>query len=122
MSKLTIVLFFLLFGVSIAFGQQKQKCGYLFSEVIFAADQPGDYGSLAFGVTIEIKHKNKIIQLTSNEVGVIYENLPKGKYYLISARTAEGVLLDFEPDQIRDFEIKPKKMKRLPIIFLKPKI
>ena len=104
----------------ITLGQQSDKSGDLFSHVAYSSGQEGGYATLAAGIVIELKSKNKTITLTSNEGGVIYESLPEGEYLLLSARTSEGVLLEFKPGQNKIIKVKRKRENRFDILLLKP--
>jgi hypothetical protein len=99
--------------------QQADKNGDLFSHVAYSSGQEGGYATLAAGIVLELKFKNKTVTLTSNEGGVIYESLPEGKYLLLSAKTSKGVSLKFKPGQNKIIKIKRKQENRFDIFLLK---
>lgn len=117
-NNLIIIAVIILLLASIVVGQQKENKGYLFGRV--AIDDPKKEYSIPLPfVTIELLHKNKNIKIITNEMGLIDEMLPKGKFQLLSVKTKEGVLFEFVSDQKKSFEIKAKKQEQFNIT-LKP--
>ena len=71
-------------------------------------------------VTVELKHKDKVILLLSDDHGNYVKELPEGTYCLKSARDAEGKLLNFSPRQYKCFKVRSKKDTRFDVMLLKP--
>jgi hypothetical protein len=100
---------------------RKEKKGYVFGEVRFKPEKDGDYTVWAPDIILELKHKGEIIKIITNEGGLIDERLPRGEYQLLSAKTKEGVSLDFVFSQNKSFQIQPNKTIRFIIGLMKPK-
>jgi hypothetical protein len=119
-NKLIFTSILLLILINTAAGQNKNQTGYLFGNVLFAPARQGDYGTPAAGIIFEIRRKNKVTKVATNEAGLIDEKLPVGNYLLVSAKTAEGTLLSFKSNQYKCFQIKSNKTERFDIVVLKP--
>lgn len=100
--------------------KQQTKYGSLLGNAVFVDAEEKENLGAAREVIIELKHKGKSIQITSDESSIIAEKLSTGNYCLSSAKTKEGISLSFSPNQSKCFEIKVNKIKRFDVMLLKP--
>ena len=100
-------------------GQAQCSEGYVFGSV--AIDDPSkEYSIRLPSVLIELRRKDKIIVILSNDAGLIDEKLAKGQYFLTAVKTRSGELFEFVADQRRNFEIRANKAARFHIL-VKPR-
>ena len=78
----------LLFAIVVN-GQKKEKIGHLYGHLVLATPNERK-GELLPDAIVELLHLNKRIIITADEGGVMDEDLPTGKYQLVSVKNAEG--------------------------------
>ncbi len=123
-AKSAIFNLFLLFAIGSNNAQEsgENRQGFLVGSMAYSSGdkRTGDALGEAAGVTVELLYKGRVVKLTSNQQGDYILNMPKGKYCLRSAVSADGRPLSFSPYQHKCFQIRPKKDTRFDVMLLKP--